>query len=203
MKLKLGVLGLQGDVEEHVEAWERAADVLGIQADVVIVKQPNQLEGLTAISIPGGESTVIGSLAENSKLLEKLKEGVLNGLPALGTCAGMILLSKKSRDSVVGEKKQPLLGVLDVDVERNHFGRQPDSFERDLSIPVLGEKPYRGVFIRAPIIKQVGQGVEVLAKIEEGIVAVRQANIVATSFHPELSDDPRLHVYFLKQVANV
>ncbi|PSO06069.1 pyridoxal 5'-phosphate synthase glutaminase subunit PdxT [Candidatus Marsarchaeota G2 archaeon BE_D] len=203
MKLRLGVLGLQGDVEEHVEAWERAADVLGMQADVVIVKQPNQLEGLTAISIPGGESTVIGGLAENSKLLEKLKEGVLNGLPALGTCAGMILLSKKSRDSVVGEKKQPLLGVLDVDVERNHFGRQPDSFERDLSIPVLGEKPYRGVFIRAPIIKQVGQGVEVLAKIEEGIVAVRQANIVATSFHPELSDDPRLHVYFLKQVANI
>lgn len=186
-----------------MEAWERAADVLGMQADVVIVKQPNQLEGLTAISIPGGESTVIGGLAENSKLLEKLKEGVLNGLPALGTCAGMILLSKKSRDSVVGEKKQPLLGVLDVDVERNHFGRQPDSFERDLSIPVLGEKPYRGVFIRAPIIKQVGQGVEVLAKIEEGIVAVRQANIVATSFHPELSDDPRLHVYFLKQVANI
>jgi len=115
----------------------------------------------------------------------------------------MILLSKRSRDSVVGEKSQPLIGVLDVDVERNHFGRQPDSFEVDLNIPVLGEKPYRAVFIRAPIIRQAGQGVEVLAKIEEGIVAVRQANVVATAFHPELSGDPRFHVYFLKQVAGV
>ncbi|MEM0121339.1 MAG: pyridoxal 5'-phosphate synthase glutaminase subunit PdxT [Thermoprotei archaeon] len=203
MKLRLGVLGLQGDVEEHIEAWEKAADVLGVQADIVVVKRPSEMDGLTAISVPGGESTVIGGLAENSKLLDKLKEGVLNGLPTLGTCAGMILLSKKSRDSVVGEKSQPLLGVLDVEVERNHFGRQPDSFERDLTIPVLGEKPYRGVFIRAPIIKQVGQGVEVLAETEEGIVAVRQANMVATAFHPELSGDPRLHVYFLKQVANV
>ncbi len=186
-----------------MEAWKQATDVLGVEANVVIVKTPSQIEGLTAISVPGGESTVIGGLADNSKVLAKLKESVLNGLPVLGTCAGMILLSKKSRDSVVGEKNQPLLGVLDVDVERNHFGRQPDSFERDLSIPQLGEKPFRGVFIRAPIIRQVGPGVEVLARIEEGIVAVRQANVLATSFHPELTGDPRLHVYFLKQVAGV
>lgn len=194
---------MQGDVEEHVEAWRRAAHVLGLEAEVVLVKDPGQLEGLSALSIPGGESTVIGGLSERSRLLEKLKESVLGGLPVLGTCAGMILLSKRSRDSVVGEKKQPLLGVLDVDVERNHFGRQPDSFEVDLAIPVLGEKPFRAVFIRAPIIKQVGPGVEVLARMEEGVVAVRQANIVATAFHPELSDDPRFHVFFLKQVAGL
>lgn len=190
-------------MEEHVEAWRTAANVLGIDAEVVVVKGEGQLEGLAALSIPGGESTVIGGLADRSKLLEKLKENILGGLPVLGTCAGMILLSKRSRDSVVGEKRQPLLGVLDVDVERNHFGRQPDSFEMDLKIPVLGEKPYRAVFIRAPIIRQVGPGVEVLARIEEGIVAVRQANVVATAFHPELSGDPRFHVYFLKQVAGL
>lgn len=200
MAAKVGVLGLQGDVEEHVEAWRR---VLAGRGEVITVKSSEQLQGLDLISIPGGESTVIGGLADRTGVLGSLKEAILNGLPVLGTCAGMILLSKQSSDSVVRDKSQPLLGVLDVEVERNHFGRQPQSFEREIEVPALGREPYKAVFIRAPIVKKTGSGVQKLAETEEGVVAVRQGKLVGTSFHPELSPDARFYTYFLEDVCGI
>lgn len=203
MSAKIGVLGLQGDIEEHVEAWSKATKEEGFQAEISVVKRADQLTGLKALSVPGGESTVMGSLADRTKLLQAVKEAVLGGLPVLGTCAGMILLSKHSKDSTVTEKQQPLLGVLDVEVERNHFGRQPDSFETFIKIDVLGAEPYKTVFIRAPVVKRSGPAVMSLAELGDEIVAVRQGNILATAFHPELSGDARLHRYFLREVAAV
>jgi 5'-phosphate synthase pdxT subunit len=203
VSVKIGVLGLQGDIEEHIEAWSKASNDEGFEAEVSVVKHAGQLTGLKALSVPGGESTVMGSLAERTKLLQAVKESILDGLPVFGTCAGMILLSKHSKDSTVTEKQQPLLGVLDVEVERNHFGRQPDSFETFIKIDVLGAEPYKAVFIRAPVVKRSGPTVKALAELEDGIVAVRQGNILATAFHPELSSDTRLHRYFLRQVATV
>ncbi|PSN84194.1 pyridoxal 5'-phosphate synthase glutaminase subunit PdxT [Candidatus Marsarchaeota G1 archaeon OSP_D] len=203
MVVNIGVLGFQGDIEEHVEAWRNASEELGVKTNVLLVKKAEQVKQIDAISIPGGESTVIGSLSERMRVMGALKEAILGGLPTLGTCAGLIVLAKRSKDAVVTEKTQPLLGVMDVEVERNHFGRQNDSFEADLKIPVLGEKPFRAVFIRAPIITRTGPGVEVLAEMEDGIVAARQANIVSTAFHPELSGDTRFHKYFLKDVAKL
>ncbi len=151
--------------------------------------------------IPGGESTAIGRLAENKGILQTLRGRIEKGLPTLGTCAGIIMLANEVYDRTVGETKQHLLGGLDVTVERNAFGRQRESFEANLSIPALGNDPFRGVFIRAPIVKQVSSKVEVLSKLEDRIVAVRQGNIVGTSFHPELSGDTRLHEYFVRTVT--
>jgi len=156
MVVNIGVLGFQGDIEEHVEAWRNASEELGVKTNVLLVKKAEQVKQIDAISIPGGESTVIGSLSERMRVMGALKEAILGGLPTLGTCAGLIVLAKRSKDAVVTEKTQPLLGVMDVEVERNHFGRQNDSFEADLKIPVLGEKPFRAVFIRAPIITRTG-----------------------------------------------
>ncbi|MEM3670346.1 MAG: pyridoxal 5'-phosphate synthase glutaminase subunit PdxT [Thermoprotei archaeon] len=201
MPRTVGVLAVQGDVEEHLASWRQC--LTATDDEVRLVKEPSQLNGLDALSIPGGESTVIGSLAQRTGMLEKVKEAALNGLPILGTCAGMIFLSKRSSDSVVHDKTQPILGILDIEVERNYFGRQPQSFERDLEIQVLGPKPYHAVFIRAPIVKKIGPQVESLAQTEEGIVAVRQGNLLATSFHPELSGDLRLHRYFLEHIAGL
>jgi 5'-phosphate synthase pdxT subunit len=199
----IGVLGFQGDIEEHLEAWKMALLDEKEDVRVVVVKRAEQIEELSAVSIPGGESTVIGSLAERLKVISRLKEAILNGLPTLGTCAGMIVLAKKSKDAVVGDKDQPLVGVMDIEVERNHFGRQPDSFEAQVSIPVLGEQPFLGVFIRAPIITHVGAAVQPLASLSDGIVAARQENIVVTSFHPELANDTRFHRYFLREIAHL
>ncbi len=151
--------------------------------------------------VPGGESTAIGRLAENKGILQTLRGRIEKGLPTLGTCAGIIMLANEVYDRTVGETKQHLLGGLDVIVERNAFGRQRESFEANLSIPALGNGPFRGVFIRAPIVKQFRSKVEVLSKLEERIVAVRQGNIVGTSFHPELSGDTRLHEYFVRTVT--
>jgi len=148
--------------------------------------------------VPGGESTAIGRLAENKGILQTLRGRIEKGLPTLGTCAGIIMLANKVYDRTVGETKQHLLGGLDVTVERNAFGRQRESFEADLSIPLLGHDNFRGVFIRSPVVKQVGQGVEVLSKLEEKVVAVRHGNVIGTSFHPELSGDTRLHEYFVR-----
>ncbi len=165
------------------------------------VKTSLNAENVHGLVVPGGESTAIGLLAENKDLLQTLMGRIEKGLPTLGTCAGIIMLADKAYDRTVGETKQHLLGGLDVTVERNAFGRQRESFEADLSIPALGKESFRGVFIRAPIVKQVGSKVEVLSKLEDRIVAVRQGNIVGTSFHPELSGDTRLHEYFVRTVT--
>jgi 5'-phosphate synthase pdxT subunit len=167
---------------------------LNIQGNVILIKELSKIDTLDGLVIPGGESTVIGTLLfleESQK--EILKKKILDGLPVLGTCAGLIFLSKRAYDKRLGNTKQHLLGLLDVTVERNAFGRQHESFENQLSIPAIGDKLFKGVFIRGPIITETGNDVEVLSRLEEKIVAVQQKNILATSFHPELANDNRFH----------
>lgn len=191
--MKIGVLALQGDFAEH----QTVLSSLG--AEVVQVRLPAHLTGLNGLIIPGGESTTIGKLAEDYKLIEPLRKfGREHAI--WGTCAGAILLSKD-----VG-RRQPLLGLMDITLARNAFGRQVDSFEVDLNVPCLLEvdpvdRPYHTVFIRAPIIESVGKDVEVLSRLEDGrIVAARQGKLLATSFHPELTGDDRFHRYFMELV---
>jgi 5'-phosphate synthase pdxT subunit len=189
LRMKIGVLALQGAFREHIEALK----ALGV--DAVEVRLPEQLDGLDGLIIPGGESTAIGKLAVKYGLQEAIRRYAEMGKPVYGTCAGMILLSND-----IG-REQPLLGVMNVKVERNAFGRQLDSFETGISIPALGEEPFPGVFIRAPKIESIGEGVEVLAKLSDGTpVAARQDNMLVTAFHPELTDDLRFHRYFLAMV---
>lgn len=167
-----------------------------IGAEPVEVRRAEQLEGLDGLIIPGGESTAIGKLLVSYNLLEPLKQLIESGRPVWGTCAGMILLAKD-----IGGLQQPLVGALDVRVRRNAFGRQLDSFETDIPMPEVAAEPLHAVFIRAPLVESVGEGVRVLGELEDGtIVAVRQGNLLATSFHPELTGDPSFHLYFLDMV---
>jgi len=191
---RYGVLALQGAFAEHAHMLHS----LGVEA--VEVRLPEQLQGLNGLIIPGGESTTIGKLAVTYGLVDPIRRMAQAGMPLWGTCAGMILLAKN-----VG-KDQPLIGVMDIAVKRNAFGRQVDSFEVDVSIPALdavsvGEergRPFRAVFIRAPCIQSTGKGVEALASLPDGpIVAARQGNLLVTAFHPELSGDTRFHRFFL------
>lgn len=196
----IGILGFQGDIEEHLATTKEALRKLKIDGAVSVVKTADELREVDALIVPGGESTVIGGLSLFNKSLSVVKERIKDGMPVLGTCAGMILLASRTYDRVVGEKKQPLLGVLNVLVERNSFGRQRESFEADLSVPLLGKQKFKGVFIRAPSVKEASQGVETLAKLDGEVVAVRQGNIIGTCFHPELSGDTRLHEYFVQMI---
>ena len=185
--LRIGVLALQGDFAEHRKTLER------LGADVVEVRLPGDLEGLDGLVIPGGESTTIGKLLVDYGLLDPLRERVRAGLPTLGTCAGAIVLA-----SDIGGLDQPLVGAMDLKVRRNAFGRQLQSFEADLPMAALGDRPVRAIFIRAPAIESVGPAGEVLARLQDGtIVAARQGKLVATAFHPELTDDDRFHAYWL------
>jgi len=187
--MRVGVLALQGAFIEHEKMLRR----LGV--DAIEVRLPEELEGLDGLIIPGGESTTIGKVGQRWGLLEPVRAFARSGRPIWGTCAGMILMAKEVVDSVPG---QPLLGLMDMAVRRNAFGRQVESFEADLEVPALGEPPFHAVFIRAPVVTSIGEGVEVLARLEDGaIVAVRQSNLLATAFHPELTDDERFHRYFL------
>ena len=184
---KIGVLALQGDFREHREAMER------LQVSTGEVRLPRDLDGLDALIIPGGESTTIVRLLKSSGLLEPLQTLAHEGFPMWGTCAGMILLAKRLDETGI-----PALQAMDITVRRNAFGRQVDSFEADLSIPALGDVPFHAVFIRAPIIEDVGPEVEVLARLPDGTpVAALQKRILATAFHPELTPDTRLHQFFL------
>ena len=184
--MKIGVLALQGAFLEH----EKALRALG--AEACEVRLPQDLEGLDGLIIPGGESTTIGKLATSYGLIEPLRDFARQH-PTWGTCAGLIFLAKD-----IGVERQPILGLMDIKVNRNAFGRQVDSFEIDLPITGLaGEAPFHAVFIRAPLVEQVGPEVDVLATLPEGgIVAVRQEHLLGTAFHPELTDDLRLHRYF-------
>jgi 5'-phosphate synthase pdxT subunit len=184
----IGVLALQGDVREHLAIL----DSLGVAA--VPVKKPEQLEAIDALVIPGGESTTIGKMAVRFGLLDPLRSVITDGLPVYGTCAGMILLSGS-----ITEGDQPLLGVLDIVVRRNAFGRQNESFEEDLEIDGL-DSPFHAVFIRAPWVEKVGSEVEVLASVGEHPVMVRQDRLLATSFHPELTGDGRIHRILLELI---
>ena len=187
--MKIGVLALQGDFIEHEHMLKR----LGVQP--VEVRLPRDLEGLDGLIMPGGESTTFGKLAKRFGLVEPLREFALGGLPTWGTCAGLIFLAKDvGRDQVT-------LGLMDVKVKRNAFGRQIDSFTSALTIDGLTGGPFRGVFIRAPIIECVSDRVTVLCALDDGaIVAARQDNLLATSFHPELTDDTRVHEMFLTTI---
>ena len=189
-----GVLALQGDFAEH----EQVLRLLGVECRQV--RLPEQLVGLAGLIMPGGESTTIGKLAVAFGLIEPIRQLAESGVPIWGTCAGMILLAGN-----IG-RDQPLIGVMDLVVERNAFGRQVDSFEVDLTVPALDNisskdergLPFHAVFIRAPVIVSVGSGVEELARLPDGrIVAARQRNLLATAFHPELGGDTRFHRYFL------
>jgi len=190
--MKVGVLALQGSFAEHIQMLTK----LGVEA--VEVRHAEQLADLDALIIPGGESTTIGKLAVDFGLLEPLRR-FAQEKPVWGTCAGAIFLSRDAK------RRQPLMEVMDITVERNAFGRQVASFEVDLSVPALqagnGEKPFHAVFIRAPLIESVAADAAVLARLEDGrIVAARQGHLLATSFHPELTDDDRFHRYFLSLI---
>ena len=191
--MTIGVLALQGDFAEHTAMLRRAG------AEARLVRLPDQLEGLIGLIIPGGESTTIGKLATTFGLMDPLRRFAAQHA-VWGTCAGAIFLSKDAR------RDQPLLGVMDITVERNAFGRQVDSFETELRLPMLAspERPFHAVFIRAPLIDGVGKGVDILARLDDPgkkgggrIVAARQGRLLATSFHPELTGDDRFHRYFL------
>ncbi|MDE1829899.1 MAG: pyridoxal 5'-phosphate synthase glutaminase subunit PdxT [Thaumarchaeota archaeon] len=198
--VNIGILAVQGDVAENISATRMAMDDLGIEGVVTEVKNPEQISDLDGLIIPGGESIVIGTLSLVNGSLKKIKEKIASGMPVLGTCAGMILLSKKVKDRVVGETEQPLLDYLDIKIERNTFGRQKNSFEADISLEKIGIPSFRGVFIRAPSVVDAGKNVEILSKIDEKIVAVKQGNIIGTSFHPELTEDLSIHKYFVNLV---
>lgn len=185
---RVGVLALQGDVREHI----RIIRSLGV--DAVEVKRPEQLDVIDGLVIPGGESTTIGKMAVRFGLLDPIREAVNGGLGVYGTCAGMILLACS-----VTEGDQPLIGALDVVVKRNAFGRQNESFEADITIDGL-DAPFHAVFIRAPWIEKVGAEVEVLAEIDDHPVMVRQGTVLATSFHPELTGDGRIHRLFIESI---
>jgi 5'-phosphate synthase pdxT subunit len=188
----IGVLALQGAFSEHVRKLEH----IGIPAREV--RLPADLDGLDGLIIPGGESTSIGKLIERFGLRDSILALARSGRPVWGTCAGMILLAREVvEDSRAGD--QPLLGLLDVVVRRNAFGSQLDSFEAELDVPVLGDEPLPVVFIRAPVIESVGPAVNVLARLDDGrVVAVRQDNLIATAFHPELTGDDRFHTWFVE-----
>jgi len=181
--MKIGVLAIQGDFAEH-EAMLRA---IGVQP--VEVRLPRDLAGVSGLILPGGESTTMRRLIDRWGLREPILDLAATGAPLFGTCAGMIVLSKDIADG-----DDAVLPLLDVSVRRNAFGRQLDSFESEVSVPVLGDQPVHGVFIRAPIVEWVGPDVDVLARLDDGrIVAVRERNVVATAFHPELAGEPRFH----------
>lgn len=183
----VGVVAIQGDYAEHMEMLRR----LNVEAKKV--RLPKDLEGIDGIIIPGGESTTLGIVGSRYGLFEALRERILEGLPTFGTCAGAIVLAK-----TILESDQPRIGVMDIVIHRNAYGRQKDSFEADILIPKLGEVPVRGVFIRAPVIEEVGENVEVWAELCGKPVFVRQGHIIATTFHPELTEDVRIHRCFLE-----
>jgi 5'-phosphate synthase pdxT subunit len=191
---RIGVLALQGDVSEHIAALERA---MRGQGEVVEIRKPGQMEECQGMVLPGGESTAIFRQLERSGLTEELKAAAVSGKPILATCAGLVLVSKE----IECDGRVKPLGLMDIKISRNAFGPQRESFEADLEIEGL-ERPYRAVFIRAPSIAEVGPEVQVLARVGDAVVAARQKNLLALAFHPELTDDSRVHQIFLKMLED-
>lgn len=188
--MKVGVLGLQGAVREHVWALEKCG------VETVIVKKSEDLVNLDGLIIPGGESTTVGKLLVRFELLEPIKDRARQGMGIFGTCTGMILLAKTIHGS-----DQPRLELMDLTVERNAFGRQVDSFEADLAVPVIGDPPYHAIFIRAPYAVGAGPDVEVLAEMDGKILLARQGKNLVAAFHPELTGDIRIHKIFLSKLS--
>ncbi|MDK2826960.1 MAG: pyridoxal 5-phosphate synthase pdxT subunit [Methanolobus sp.] len=196
--MKLGVIAIQGDVSEHVEALENALKQRGEKGEVVTIKHKGIVPECDALVLPGGESTTLGKLLMREGIADEIRDMNAAGKPIMGTCAGLILLATAG-DEQVAKTHQHLLGLMDTKVNRNAFGRQRDSFEIGLELPFL-DTPYNAVFIRAPGIVEAGEDVKVLAKIEDMIVAAEQGNVLALAFHPELTEDLRVHQYFLDKV---
>ncbi|MCW3494541.1 pyridoxal 5'-phosphate synthase glutaminase subunit PdxT [Microbacterium sp. SSM24] len=188
----VGVLALQGDVREHARV------LTGLGAEVSLVRRPVELAAVDGLVIPGGESSVIDKLSRTFGMREPLRDAIAAGMPMYGTCAGMILLADRITDGIEG---QQTFGGLDVTVRRNAFGSQVDSFETDLTVPVLGDPPVHAVFIRAPLVEETGPDVERMAVLDDGrVVAVRQGALLATAFHPEVSGEHRFHRLFLESM---
>jgi len=190
-RARIGVLALQGDVREHVDILQK------LRVEPVEVRTIEDLEGLSGLIVPGGESTTIGKIMAESGLLDGIRSFFYKGGPVWGTCAGMVLAA-----SATTGPRQPLLGLMNALVERNGFGSQVHSFEKELKIEGFDE-PFVGVFIRAPFFEDVGPGVEVMGEVDGRVVAARSENILVTAFHPELTDDKRLHEYFLREVCGI
>ncbi len=189
--MKIGVLAAQGAFAEHITALHR------LGAEVVAIRLPEELKDITGLIIPGGESTTISQLMVDYNLMREIAGMAGSGLPVFGTCAGMILIARR-----ISGNTAKSLGLMDITVTRNAFGRQVNSFETELKIPALGKKPFPGIFIRAPKIESCADNVEVLARLADGtIVAARQGKLLATAFHPELTEDLRFHRYFLDIIA--
>ena len=189
--MRIGVLAAQGAFAEHIAVLHK------LEVEALPVRLPRELVGVEGLIIPGGESTSISKLMRDFNLMDEVSQMAQNGLPIFGTCAGMILLAKEISDS----DAVPLC-LMDISIKRNAFGRQRESFEVEIPIPVLGEKPFPAVFIRAPVIERVDSGVEILAKLNDGtIVAAREGKLLVSAFHPELTDDLRFHQYFLSMVT--
>ncbi len=185
--MRIGVLALQGDFAEHMATLRR------LGAEGVEVRLPKDLDGIEGLIIPGGESTTLGIVGMRYGMFDAIRKCIETGTPVFGTCAGAIVLAK-----TILESDQPRIGVLDIVVNRNAYGRQKDSFEANIAVPKFGDPPVRAVFIRAPIIESVGSGVEVLAELDGKPVLVQQGHLLATTFHPELTDERRIHEYFLR-----
>jgi 5'-phosphate synthase pdxT subunit len=196
--MKIGVLALQGDVQEHIQSLSDCGVI------ALAVKTDSQIRSIDALVIPGGESTTIAKLARSFDLMDLIRDRIKEGMPTYGSCAGMILLAEKVEDAITG---QETFGGIDMTVRRNAFGRQIDSFETDLKFKGITEPAIRAVFIRAPWVESIGKQVEVLAQITDEAgkthpVAVRQGRLLATSFHPELTGDSRIHKYFVEQICS-
>lgn len=190
---RIGVLAVQGDVREHAAALHR------LGATVELVRRPTELATVDGLVLPGGESSTIDKLTRAFGLQQPIRDAIASGMPVYGTCAGMILLADRISDGIAG---QQTFGGLDVTVRRNAFGSQVDSFETDLAVPALGAPPVHAVFIRAPLVEQAGDDVEVLARLDDGrIVAVRQGSLLATAFHPEVGAELRFHALLVAQAA--
>lgn len=196
--MKLGVIAIQGDVSEHVDALEMALKQRGEQAEVVTIKHKGIVPECDALVLPGGESTTLGKLLIREGIADEIRDMNAAGKPIMGTCAGLILLATAG-DEQVAKTHQHLMGIMDTKVNRNAFGRQRDSFETELELPFL-DKTYNAVFIRAPGIVEAGKEVTVLAEIDGMIVAAEQGNVLALAFHPELTPDLRIHQYFLDKL---
>ena len=190
----VGVLALQGDVREHL------AVLRALGADARPVRRPEEIAAIDGLVIPGGESSVMDKLARAFGVQQSLRDRIAGGMPVYGTCAGLIMLADEIRDAIAGQEP---LGGLDVVVRRNAFGTQLDSFETDIAMPALGDEPVHAVFIRAPVVESVGEGVDVIGRLEDGrIVAVEQGPLMGTSFHPEVTGEHRFHARFLQKVAD-
>lgn len=196
--MKIGIIAVQGAVTEHINAVKRALSEPDTEGDTLPIRKEKDLDDIDGLVIPGGESTTISKYLKRLNMFDKIKNLAMDGLPIMGTCAGCILLAKEG-DAEVEKTDTELLGLMDMAVDRNSFGRQRESFETEIEIKGFNS-PYHAVFIRAPVIKRVWGDCEVLASIDEGIVMVKQDNMLATTFHPELTQDLRLHKLLLELI---